>query len=128
MSKIIESDCGNITTLAGDEILNEINVTDAAQTKITEILENEADGSFLRVGVSGGGCSGFQYMFGIHDEIEEDDTINEWNGGKVVVDSMSMEYMKGSTVDYIKEVMSEHFSIDNPGVTSQCGCGESFHI
>ena len=78
MSKVIESGCGNVTTLAGDEILDEILVTDEAKAKIQELCENEYDGSFLRVAVMGGGCSGFQYYFGFDTEIEDTDILNEW--------------------------------------------------
>ena len=126
MSKVIETDCGNVTTLADDSVPNEVFVSESAKVKITEILKDESDGSFLRIGVYGGGCSGFQYKFGIHDVTEDDDVINEWDDGKVVVDAMSIEYMKGATLDYVKDLMSEHFSIDNPSATSSCGCGESF--
>ena len=126
MSKIIESDCGNVTVLAGDDIENSVGVTESAKQKITELLKTEEDGSFLRVGVSSGGCSGFQYVFGIHNEKEEDDFTNEWDGGSLVVDSVSMQYMKGATLDFIKEISGEFFSVNNPGATSYCGCQSSF--
>jgi len=126
MTKIIESDCGNVTTLAGDDVDDIITVSDTAKTRISSVLEDTDEGSFLRIGVQGGGCSGFQYVFGIHNEIEEDDYVNVWDGGKVVVDSMSMEYMKGSTLQYIKELGGEFFSVENPLATSSCGCGSSF--
>jgi len=129
MSKIIESDCGNVTTLAGDETPDEVYVSDTAKIKVAEILASEEDDDlFLRIGVYGGGCSGFQYKFGLHNEIDDDDFVIEWDDGKVVVDSMSISYMKGATVDFIKDLMSEHFSIVNPGVSSSCGCGESFSV
>lgn len=126
MSKIVESDCGNITILAGDEIPDAVIVTETAMAKINEILKEEDEGSFLRVGVAGGGCSGFQYMFGIHNELEDDDIINEWDGGKLVVDSTSIIYMKGATVDFVNDFGGEHFAIDNPESSSECGCGSSF--
>ena len=128
MGKVIESGCGNITTLAGEEVPNIITVTEDAQSKIIEILKDEDDGSFLRVGVGGGGCAGFQYMFGIHDEIEDDDYVNIWDGGKLVVDSMSMEYMKGATISFMDSFGGEHFSVENPEASSQCGCGSSFDM
>ena len=128
MSKVIESDCGNVTILADDSIPNEIGVTDTAKFKITELLKDEDGDTFLSVGVSGGGCSGFQYIFGLHNEIDEDDIINEWEGGKLVVDSMSITYMKGATIDFIDNFEGEHFSVENPEATSQCGCNNSFNI
>lgn len=126
MGKIIESDCGNITTLADDAIPNEVTITNLAKTKITEVLELESDESFLRIVVDGGGCAGFQYRFGIHDEIEDDDIVNEWDGGKLVIDSMSMTYMKGSTIGFEDSFGGEHFSVNNPESSSECGCGSSF--
>ena len=128
MSKIIETDCGNVTELAGDEVSAEVFLTESAQTKINEILQEENEGSFLRVAVNGGGCSGFQYFFGIMDDIEEEDIVKEWDGGKLVVDNTSMEYIKGATIDFVDSFMGEHFSVDNPLATSSCGCGSSFDM
>ena len=127
MSRIIESGCGNVTILAGDDVENIVYASESAKNRITELLKNENEGAFLRVGVAGGGCSGFQYVFGIHDELDDDDFINEWEGGSLVVDNVSMEYMKGATLDYIREVSGEYFKVDNPGATSYCGCGTSFN-
>ena len=123
MSKVIKSECGNITILAGDEVENIVHLTESAKEKILTLLKDEEEGSFLRVGVIGGGCSGFQYMFGIHNEYEDGDFVNS----NIVVDKISMEYMKGSTLDYIKEISGEYFKVDNPGAISQCGCGTSFN-
>lgn len=129
MSKIIESDCGNITTLADDNVVSEIFITDAAKQRISELLlDEEEDQSFLRVAVQGGGCSGFQYYFGFDTDLEEDDIINEWADGKVVVDAMSIEYIKGATIDFVQDFMGEHFAVQNKLATSQCGCGSSFGV
>lgn len=127
MGKIIESGCGNTTELADDDVADEIFLTEEAQAKITEIISESDDGSFLRVGVQGGGCSGFQYFFGIMDDLDEkDDIIKEWDGGKLVVDMLSMEYMKGATIGYVSEWLGAHFTVDNPLAKSHCGCGSSF--
>ncbi len=126
MSNIIESGCGNVTTLSDDAVPDVFYVSDIAKDKITEILKDEAEGSFLRVGVYGGGCSGFQYMFGLHNELEEDDIILEWENGKAVVDSTSIQYLKGSTINFEISFGGEQFSVENPLATSECGCGSSF--
>ena len=126
MSKVIESGCGNVTVLAGDEIENSIEVSDAAKKKVEELLSDESSESFLRIAVGGGGCAGFQYMFGLDDELEETDIINVWENGKVVVDHTSIEFMKGATLDFVEEFGGEYFSINNPHASSRCGCGTSF--
>ncbi len=128
MSKVIESGCGNVTTLAGDEILGEVLVTDEAKVKIQELCDGQNEGSFLRVAVQGGGCSGFQYYFGFDTEIEDTDILNEWDGGSVVVDEISMDFIKGSTIDYVNSFMGEHFHVINVQAKSECGCGSSFSV
>lgn len=128
MTEIIESGCGNTTILAGDEILNEITVAESAKERIAELLCNEDSKAFLRIAVIGGGCSGFQYMFGFDSELAEDDIIYKWENGQVVIDSMSMKFIKGATLNYINEFNGEYFSIENPSATSSCGCGTSFNM
>lgn len=128
MSKIIESGCGNTTILAGDEVSNKIMVSEIAKEKIAEMLFSEDPGSFLRVAVMGGGCSGFQYLFGFDTDLEEDDITHEWENGRVVVDSMSIDFIKGATLDYIYEFGAEYFSVENPSAKSSCGCGSSFSL
>lgn len=128
MSKIIESGCGNTTILADDEVPNEVYISDEAKSQIEKICESEDLGSFLRVAVMGGGCAGFQYIFGLDTDIEDDDIINDWGSAKLVVDHMSMEYMKGSTIDYVEENMSAFFKVNNALASSQCGCGTSFAV
>lgn len=128
MSKIIESGCGNTTILADDEVPNEVYVSDDAKEQIEKICEEEEAGTFLRVAVMGGGCAGFQYIFGLDTDTEDDDIINDWGSSKLVVDVMSMEYMKGSTIDYVEENMSSFFRVNNSLASSQCGCGTSFSV
>ena len=128
MSKIIESDCGNITTLADDEVSNEIFVSEDAKERIQKLCSEEDTGTFLRIAVQAGGCTGFQYYFGFDTEMEDDDIVTEWNGGKVVVDSTSIELMKGATIEYIKGIMGEHFKVINDLARSECGCGSSFSV
>ena len=126
MTKIIESGCGNTTILAGDEVTNEIYISLSAKEKIEQLCEMEDPGSFLRVAIMGGGCSGFQYLFGFDTELADDDITHKWENGQVVVDSMSMEFIKGATLNYIDDFGGEFFSVENPSATSSCGCGSSF--
>lgn len=127
MGKIIESGCGNTTELADEDVADEIFMTEDARTKISEILSESDEGSFLRVGVQGGGCSGFQYFFGIMADLDEkEDIVKEWDGAKIVVDSASMEFIKGATIGYTLQWQGAYFTVDNPLATSTCGCGSSF--
>lgn len=128
MTKIIESGCGNTTILAGDEVSNEIIISEVAKEKIAEMLVSEDPESFLRVAVMGGGCSGFRYLFGFDTKLEEDDITHEWENGRVVVDSMSMDFIKGGTLHYVVQFGVEYFHVVNPSAKSQCGCGSSFSM
>ena len=128
MTKIIESGCGNTTILAGDEVSDEIIVSTIAKEKIAEMLVNEDPGSFLRVAVMGGGCSGFRYLFGFDTELDEDDITHKWENGQVVVDNMSIDFIKGGTLHYVVEFGVEYFHVVNPSAKSQCGCGSSFSM
>lgn len=126
MTKIIETDCGNTTILAGDEIDNVVFITPNAKKKIHEVCSTEPNGTFLRFAVMGGGCSGFQYAFGLDTQLEEDDFSFGEGLSKVVVDNMSMEFVKGSTLDFVSDFGGEYFKVENPHAKSECGCGSSF--
>ena len=106
-----------------------INVTPTAASKISELLaEEQKDGSGLRVFVQGGGCSGFQYGLMI-DEGEGDqeaDKVFEVNGVRLLVDPISLRYLKGAEVDFVDNHMGGGFTIKNPNAKSTCGCGSSF--
>lgn len=128
MVDVFEAACGNVTTLPGEETVNEVFVSDSAKIRIAEVCKNEGEGAFLRVAVVGGGCSGFQYYFGFDDSVEDDDIVTEWDEGKVVVDGTSMQYLKGATIDYVKSLIGEHFHVKNSLAKSQCGCGTSFTV
>ncbi len=105
-----------------------LTVTDAATTKVKELIAAEGyDGYGLRVQVIGGGCSGMQYRLGF-DEARDDDKIVEKDGLRVFVDLKSAMYLVGSTVDYVESLMGAGFKIENPNVSSSCGCGESFQV
>lgn len=102
-------------------------LSDSAKKKILSLQSNE-DKKLFRVYVTGGGCSGFQYGFSFDDVVEEDDTCIEKGGANLVVDSLSLQYLQGSTVDYIEDLTGSKFIISNPNATTTCGCGESFSI
>jgi iron-sulfur cluster assembly protein/iron-sulfur cluster insertion protein len=106
-----------------------VDVTDAAAGKIRDLLVSEGDPSLaLRMAVRPGGCSGFSYEMFFDAEVETDDIVEEFDGGavRVVVDSQSLEHLRGSVLDYKDGLMGAGFAIDNPNVTRSCGCGNSF--
>ncbi len=104
-----------------------INLTDRAASEIKGLLEKQGKNeAMLRVFVSGGGCSGFQYGMSLEDEALEGDQTSEANGVKVIVDSRSAMYIQGAEVDYVDNMMGGGFKIDNPNAASSCGCGTSF--
>jgi iron-sulfur cluster insertion protein len=107
----------------------EITITDSALAKIADLLAEENNPKLkLRTFVQGGGCSGFQYGFTFDEEQNEDDFIYEKNNIKLLVDSMSYQYLIGAEIDYKEDVMGSQFSIKNPNAQSTCGCGSSFSV
>lgn len=101
--------------------------TDSAANKVRELIEEEGNPDLkLRVFVSGGGCSGFQYGFTFDEEVAEDDTALEKNGVTLLIDSMSYQYLSGAEIDYSEGLEGAQFVIRNPNATSTCGCGSSF--
>ncbi len=106
-----------------------IEVTEAASAKVNELLQDEDNASLhLRVYVTGGGCSGFQYGFKFDDNVTNDDAKIEKNGMILLVDPLSAQYLAGSTVDYIDGLEGARFVVNNPNATATCGCGASFSI
>jgi iron-sulfur cluster insertion protein len=106
-----------------------IGFTDAAAQKLKSLIEQEKNpGLMLRVFVSGGGCSGFQYGFEFDENAADDDIKVENAGVTMVVDAMSAQYLSGATVDYEEGLEGSRFVINNPNATSTCGCGASFSI
>ncbi len=104
-------------------------VSDSAVKRIAFLIEQEeGDGLFLRVSVSGGGCSGFQYGFTFDDEQSENDSVIEFGGLKVYVDAMSNMYLEDVKIDYLDSLEGSGFKIDNPKATGTCGCGHSFSV
>jgi iron-sulfur cluster insertion protein len=104
-------------------------LTDSATSKIRDLIEEEGNPALkLRVFVSGGGCSGFQYGFTFDEEINEDDTTLEKDGVTLLIDSMSYQYLVGAEIDYSESLQGSQFVIRNPNATSTCGCGSSFSV
>lgn len=106
-----------------------VTLSDSAARRIAVILAGEADKRALRVSVEGGGCSGFSYKYDlVEDQSEPDDVVIEKAGAKVLIDSMSLQFMGGSEIDFVDDLMGQSFQIRNPNATSSCGCGTSFSI
>ena len=107
---------------------NNVMVTERAARRITEIAAGERVNKLLRVSVEGGGCSGFQYKFDLVSRPDADDVVVECAGAKIVIDPISLEYMAGSEIDFVEELIGASFKIKNPRATAACGCGTSFSI
>nr|WP_223577648.1 iron-sulfur cluster insertion protein ErpA [Kangiella taiwanensis] len=106
-----------------------ITVTDAASKKVRQLIEEEENQELkLRVFVTGGGCSGFQYGFTFDENQKENDMTIEQDGVKILVDSLSFQYLMGSEVDYTEGLQGSRFIINNPQAKTTCGCGSSFSI
>jgi iron-sulfur cluster assembly accessory protein len=103
-------------------------ITDRAASRIGKILSGEGDGAMLRVSVEGGGCSGFQYKFGVDKTKAEDDLTFVRNGITVLVDPVSVNYLAGSELDYVDDLIGASFRVNNPNATASCGCGTSFSV
>ena len=106
---------------------NNIEVTESAQNHINKILISE-NSQYFRITVLGGGCAGFQYKFDFSQKANDDDILLEYNNAKVLIDKTSIEFIKGSKIDYVKELIGSSFKISNPQASSSCGCGTSFSI
>ena len=103
--------------------------SEAAAGKVKELIEDEGnDALMLRVFISGGGCSGFQYGFTFDEEVGEGDTVVENEGVKLLVDPMSFQYLSGAEIDYSEGMEGAQFVIRNPNATTTCGCGSSFSV
>jgi len=105
-----------------------IAVTTNAAERIAVILKNEPQGTMLRISVTGGGCSGFQYNYDLVKDSDDDDHVAEKDGVKVLVDSVSLMYMDGSELDFVDDLIGQSFQINNPNAVAGCGCGTSFSV
>ncbi len=105
-----------------------VTLSERAANRIAKILAKEPDGTALRVSVSGGGCSGFQYGFDLDRERTNDDLVLERSGAIVLIDSVSLPYVEGSEIDFVDDLIGQSFQVRNPNATASCGCGTSFSI
>lgn len=106
-----------------------VNFTDAAANKVSGLIVDEENPNLkLRVYITGGGCSGFQYGFTFDEDQAEDDTCVEKNGVNLLIDPMSFQYLMGSKIDYLEDLQGARFVIENPNAATTCGCGSSFSV
>ena len=105
-------------------MIKEIKFSDKAIKQINHLLSSKDKGSFFRIAIQGGGCSGFQYDFSFDNKANNDDLRHE----NILIDKQSADLLKGSEVDYVKELIGDSFKINNPQSKSSCGCGVSFSL
>jgi iron-sulfur cluster assembly accessory protein len=104
-------------------------LTDRAAKRVARILSKEAEGTVLRIAVSGGGCSGFQYEYNlVQEKPGDDDTVLQKGTAIVLIDSMSLEFMGGAEIDFVDDLIGQAFQIRNPNAVASCGCGTSFAV
>jgi iron-sulfur cluster assembly accessory protein len=108
--------------------LSGIALTERAARRISEIMAREPEGSMLRISVNGGGCSGFAYAFDVDRTRQDDDIVVERDGVAVLVDQVSLQYMDGSVIDFVDDLIGQSFKIQNPHAVASCGCGTSFSL
>ena len=117
----------NLRSMESAQQTRLVSITQKAAEKIVEFMKQEnKEKLYLRVYVSGGGCSGLSYGMGFEEKPDEDDAIINENGVEVIIDSYSQKYLKGANVDYVESLMGSGFKINNPNVTKSCSCGHSF--
>ena len=105
-----------------------ITLSPSAAARVAAIAAKQEKAAILRLAVEGGGCSGFQYRFGLADAPEADDTVSETDGVRLVVDAVSLDLVAGCVVDYVESLGGAAFRVENPNATAGCGCGSSFAV
>ena len=108
--------------------LDHFRISENAARRIAALAAQEGGRPMLRISVSGGGCSGFQYGFDFDETVGAEDQVFERNGARVVIDEVSLELLKGSEIDFVEDLMGAYFKLENPNAASSCGCGSSFAI
>ncbi len=106
----------------------DITLTETAATRIHDYLSQQPDAVGLRLGVKRTGCSGWAYVVGLAENVADGDQVFEDRGIRIVVDQDSVDFVKGTRIDFIKDGLNELFRFDNPNVVDECGCGESFNV
>ena len=118
--------------MVNEQLMSELpplNFTDAAARKVGQLIEQEGNSALkLRVYISGGGCSGFQYGFTFDEAVEDGDTAIENSGVTLLIDPMSVQYLTGAEIDYQEDLSGAQFIIRNPNASTTCGCGSSFSV
>ncbi|HEY4200783.1 MAG TPA: iron-sulfur cluster assembly accessory protein [Devosiaceae bacterium] len=108
---------------------HDVTMTDRAAKRIGRILSKEPEGTVLRISVAGGGCSGFQYEYNlVQEEAGAGDLVLARNDAKVLIDSLSLEFMAGAEIDFADDLIGQAFQIKNPNAVASCGCGTSFAV
>jgi iron-sulfur cluster assembly accessory protein len=125
VSAVDLQDAAMTTTLAPAAA---VTLSERAALRIKEIVAGEAAPTALRISVEGGGCSGFQYKFDLTDTRQDDDLVLERAGAQVFIDPVSLEYMAGSEIDFVDDLIGASFKIKNPKAVAACGCGTSFTL
>jgi iron-sulfur cluster assembly accessory protein len=115
-------------TAEGQAMSTSVTVSERAARRIGEILKGEPAGTMLRVSVEGGGCSGFQYKFDMESAQAPDDLVIARDGAVVLIDPVSINYMAGSEIDFVEDLIGASFKVKNPNATASCGCGTSFAL
>lgn len=105
-----------------------VTLSSRAARRIAEILKAESQPSALRVAVTGGGCSGFQYNFALDDQQLDEDLVVERDGAKVLIDPVSLDFLAGAEIDFTDDLIGQAFKVNNPNATAACGCGTSFSV
>lgn len=109
-------------------MIQDIALTPSAAARVAAVAAKQGKPAILRLSVDGGGCSGFQYKFGFADGPDPDDTVAEQGDVRLVVDSISLDFVRGCQVDYVESLGGAAFRVDNPNAASGCGCGTSFAV
>ena len=123
-----QTSMSEIPSAAAPAVAGQCVLSAAAAQRITVMLETEPDGSFFRVAVNGGGCSGFQYEFSLDTARAEDDLSFVSHDVEVVIDEISLELVDNAELDYVQDLMGAYFAVSNPNATASCGCGTSFSV
>ena len=105
-----------------------VTVSSRAAKRIATILAGEGGGAMLRLAVTGGGCSGFQYNFAVDDARTEEDLVLEKDGATVLIDPVSLDFLQGAEIDFTDDLIGQAFKVNNPNATASCGCGTSFSV